>query len=72
MSSVGSLLLTKQVGHETAIIKSEISVKDKTYGTSEAWDYMETYLCGKQNLQAFFQYLKGKAQALARLGSKFI
>ena len=72
MSSVGNLTLTKQIAHEMAILLLESPAQDKIYGTPKSLDYMEIYLCGKHNLQACFHYLKGKAQALARLGPEFV
>ena len=33
---------------------------------------METYLCGRRDYQACIHYLRGKAQALARLGLELI
>ena len=72
MSSMGNISLTEQIACETAIIMLESPAQDKVYGTPEAWDYMETYFCSEDDLQAWVHYLKCKAQALARLGSEFI
>ena len=35
-----------------AIILLESPAWDKVYGTPEAWDYMETYLCGEHDPKA--------------------
>ena len=71
MSSVGNSNLAKQIACKTAITNLESPARDKAFGTPEARDYNETYLCGEHDLQACVQYLKGKAQALASLGSEF-
>ena len=44
MSSVGTLSLTEQVAHETAIIKLDSPLRDKEYGTPEEMKYIETHL----------------------------
>ena len=65
-------MLAEQLARETAIIILESPARDENYGTPEAWTYMETYLCGERNNQACIFYLKGWAQALARLGTDLI
>ena len=50
----------------------ESPVRDETLGNPEAWDYMETYLCGEKDYQACIHYLRGKAQAQAILGLELI
>ena len=72
MSSVGKLTLNEQVACETTIIVLESPIRDKTYVTPEAWDNMETYLCGKNEFQVCIYYLKGEAQALAKLWTELI
>ena len=69
MSSYG---LAEQVACETALIMLESPHRDKTFVNLEAWEYMETYLCGEGDYQACIHYLKGEAQALARLGLELI
>ena len=72
MSSRSSSGLAEQVACETALIMMESPHKDKTFGNLEAWEYMETYLCGERDYQACIYYLRGEAQALARLGLELI
>ena len=67
MSSVGNSNLANQIARKTAIFILESPARDKAFGTPEAWEYIETYLCGEHDLQACVCYLKGYAQALARL-----
>ena len=55
-----------------AITMLESPVRNKTYGSPKAWDYMEKYLCGNHDFKACIYYLKGEAQALARLGTELI
>ena len=50
----------------------ESPVRYKIFGDLEAWDYIETYLCGERDYQACIHYLKGEAQALDRLGLELI
>ena len=64
MSSSG---LAEQVACETALIMLESPHRDETFGNLEAWEYMETYLCGERDYQACIHYLRGESQALARL-----
>ena len=68
MSLVSSSIVAEQVAHETALIILESPERDEIYGNLEAWEHMETYLCGKRDYQACIHYLRGEAQALARLG----
>ena len=72
MSSMSSSGLAEQVACEMALIMLGSPHRDKTFGNPEAWEYMETYLCGEKDYQACIHYLKGEAQALARLGSELI
>ena len=72
MSSVKNSNLDKQIACETAMLMLESPARDRAFGTSEAWEYIETYLCGEHDLQACVYYLKGKDQDLAKLGSEFI
>lgn len=37
-------------------------VRDNTYCSPEACDYMEAYLCGEHEFHACIHYLKGEAQ----------
>ena len=69
MSSSG---LAEQVAYKTALIVLESPCRDKTFGNLEAWEYMETYLCGERDYQACIHYLRGEAQALARLSLELI
>ena len=69
MSSTG---LAEQVACETALIMLESPHRDETFGNLEAWEYMETYLCGKRDYQACIHYLRVDSQALARLGLELI
>ena len=69
MSSSG---LAEQVACETALIMLESPHRDETFGNPEAWEYMETYLCGERDYQACIHYLRGEAQALARLSLELI
>ena len=72
MSSMSSSKLAEKVACETALIMLESPVRDKTFGNLEAWKYMETYLCCERDYQACIHYLRGEAQALARLGLELI
>ena len=72
MSLVSSSVLAEQVASETALIMLESPERDETFGNLEAWEYMETYLCGKRDYQACIHYLRGEAQALVRLGLELI
>ena len=72
MSLMSSSVLAEQVACETAIVMLESPGRSKTFENLEAWDYMELYLCGERDYQACIHYLKGEAQALARLGLELI
>ena len=72
MSLINSFGLAEQVACETALIMLESPYKDNTFGSLEAWEYMETYQCSERDYQACIHYLKGEAQALARLGLELI
>ena len=69
---MSSSVLAEQVACETALIMLESLVRDETFGNLEAWEYIETHLCGKRDYQACIRYLRGKAQALARPGLELI
>ena len=62
MSSLGNLTLSEQFACETAINMLESPVRDKAYGTTEAWTYKEILMCGERIYQASIHYLKGKSQ----------
>ena len=72
MSLISRSELAEQVARETALIMLESPRRDESFGNPEAWEYMETYLCGEKDYQACVYYLRGEAQALARLGSGLI
>ena len=72
MSSMSSSMLVERGARETALIMLESPVRDETFGNLEAWEYMETYLCGERDYQACIHYLKGEAQALDRLGLELV
>ena len=72
MSLMSSSVLAEQVARETALIMLGSPERDETFGNLEAWEYMETYLFSERDYQACIHYLKGEAQALARLGLKLI
>ena len=59
MSSKSSSRLAEQVACETALIMLESPHRDETFGNLEAWEYMETYLCGERDYQAFIHYSRG-------------
>ena len=52
MSLMISSVLADQVACKMALIMLKSPVRDKTYGNPEAWDYMETYLCGERDYKA--------------------
>ena len=72
MSLISHSELAEQVARETALIMLESPHKDESFGNLDAWEYMETYLCGEKDYQACVHYLRGEAQALARLGLELI
>ena len=72
MSLLSHSKLAEQVARETALIMLESPHRDESFGNLDAWEYMETYLCGKKDYQACVHYLRGEAQALARLGSELV
>ena len=72
MSSMSSSMLAEQVACKMALIMLESPVRDKTFGNLEAWEYMETCLCGERDYQACINYLRGEVQALDRLGLELI
>ena len=49
MSLMSSSVLAEQVACKTALIMLESPVRDKTFENLEAWEYMETYLCGERD-----------------------
>ena len=72
MSLMSSSVLAEQVACKIALIMLESPVRDETFGNLEAWEYMETYLCGERDYQACIHYLRGEAQVLSRLGLELI
>ena len=42
--------ICKNVLRETALIMLESEERDKNFGNKEAWDYINTYLCGEDDL----------------------
>ena len=72
MSLLSHSKLAEQVARETALIMLESPHRDESFGNLDAWEYMETYLCGEKDYQACVHYLRGEAQALAILGLELI
>ena len=64
---MSSSRLAEQVARETALSMLESPHRDKTFGNPEAWEYMETYLCGERDYQVLeYDFSDASCRAVIR------
>ena len=57
--------LNDSILKETALIMLEAEEPNEDFGSTEAWEYISTYLCGENDRKSCCHFLRGETQALA-------